>query len=115
MLAFMFVSGMGRPASLASLGSLGACFRCGVQIRFRGCIYVCVRGEVARETRFARLARLPLSLILDFIFVFMLEFMSVSWVGRLASLSSLSSLGAAFVVEFMFGFVFVFMLESGGA
>ena len=87
---------MGRLASLASLGSLGARFHCEVR-RLRGCICVCVRvGGTPREPRFARLARRPLSLIVEFICVFMLVFMFVSAVGRLASLASLTSLGAHF-------------------
>ena len=59
-------------------------------------IYVCVSCEAPREPRFARLARRPLSLIVEFIRVFMLVFMFGSGVGRLASLATLASLDTRF-------------------
>ena len=57
----MFVSEVGRVASLALLASLGARFRSRNHICLRDCSHVCVRGGAPREPRLARLARRPLS------------------------------------------------------
>ena len=62
MLVFMFVSEVGRLASLAWLASRGARFHRGLYMCLHVGIYVCVGRGAPCETRFARLARRPLSL-----------------------------------------------------
>ena len=86
----------GALASLTSLGEQGTRSHCGAHSRLHGCIYVCVRGGAPRKPRFARLARRPLPLFVEFICVLMLVFLFVSGVRRLASLASLASPGAEF-------------------
>ena len=56
----LLVSEVGRFASLASLGSLGAHFLCGAHSWLRPRLYLCVTDGAPREPRFARVARRPL-------------------------------------------------------
>ena len=94
-LVFIFVSEVGRLASLASLGSLGARFRCGVHSWLRArLLSLCQRWGASRAS--LRSPRSAPAFIVEFMFVFVVASMFVSGVGRLTGLAWLASLGTRF-------------------